>query len=299
MMFFFQYVMKRTFQSMVGNLFPNLITISIIAISMLIFSTFALLALNLTNFLKIWEDKIEVIAYLKRGASSSEVEPLLKKTRLLEGVEIVRYVSPYDAMTFMEAKLGGQKNLLEGIRPALLPPSFEIRLKKDYRNSTKIKEVVDRLRKIPQFEEIQYGQEWVETFSVLVHILRLTQWILGGLLLIAIVFITSNTLQLTISSRREEIEIMHWVGASPGFVRIPVYVEGLIQGLLGGGLAILFLFLLHQGFFLYIPPSMQAWLAKVPVLFLPPETIVWTLLGGMVLGFFGSFVASMRVLKYK
>jgi cell division transport system permease protein len=214
-------------------------------------------------------------------------------------VEIVRYVSPYDAMTFMEAKLGGQKNLLEGIRPALLPPSFEIRLKKDYRNSTKIKEVVDRLRKIPQFEEIQYGQEWVETFSVLVHILRLTQWILGGLLLIAIVFITSNTLQLTISSRREEIEIMHWVGASPGFVRIPVYVEGLIQGLLGGGLAILFLFLLHQGFFLYIPPSMQAWLAKVPVLFLPPETIVWTLLGGMVLGFFGSFVASMRVLKYK
>jgi cell division transport system permease protein len=150
-----------------------------------------------------------------------------------------------------------------------------------------------------QFEEIQYGQEWVETFSALVHILRLTQWILGGLLLIAIVFITSNTLQLTISSRREEIKVMHWVGASPGFIRVPFYVEGLIQGLLGGGLAIFFLFLLHQGFLLHIPPSMQAWLAKVPVLFLPPETIAWIILGGMVLGFFGSFVASMRVLKYK
>jgi hypothetical protein len=44
---------------------------------------------------------------------------------------------------------------------------------------------------------------------------------------------------------------------------------------------------------------MQAWLAKIPVLFLPLETIVWILLGGMVLGFFGSSVASMRVLKYK
>jgi len=282
-----------------GNLFPNLITIGIIAISMLIFSTFTLLAYNLTNFLKIWEDKIEVIAYLKRGTPSGEVEPLLDKTRLLEGVEVVRYVSPYDAMTFMEKKLGRQKNLLEGIQPAVLPPSFEIQLKKDYRNSTKIKEVVTHLKKIPQFEEIEYGQEWVETFSVLVHILRLTQWILGGLLLIAIVFITSNTLQLTISSRREEIEVMHWVGASPGFIRVPFYVEGLIQGLLGGGLAILFLFLLHQGLFLYIPPSMQAWLAKIPVLFLPPKTIVWILLGGMVLGFFGSIVASMRVLKYK
>jgi cell division protein FtsX len=76
-------------------------------------------------------------------------------------------------------------------------------------------------------------------------------------------------------------------------------MEGLIQGLLGGGLAILFLFLMHQGLFLNLPPSMQAWLAKIPVLFLPLETIVWILLGGMVLGFFGSSVASMRVLKYK
>ncbi len=199
----------------------------------------------------------------------------------------------------METRLGRQKNLLEGIRPATLPASFEIRLKKDYRNSTKIRELVTDLKKIPQFEDIQYGQEWVETFSMLVHILRLTQWILGGLLLIAIVFITSNTLQLTIFSRREEIEVMQRVGASPGFIQVPFYAEGMIQGLFGAGLAVLFLFLLHQGLFLYIPPSMQAWMAKIPVLFLPWETIVWILLGGLVLGFFGSFVASMRVLRYK
>jgi len=284
---------------MMGNLFPNLITIGIIAVSMLIFSTFTLLAFNLTNFLKIWEDKIEVIAYLKRGTPSGEVEPLLNRTRLLEGVEIVRYVSPYDAMNFMEMKLGGQKNLLQGIQPALLPPSLEIQLKKDYRNPTKINEVVRHLKEMAQFEEIQYGQEWVDAFSALLHTLRLTQWILGGLLLIAIVFITSNTLQLTISSRREEIEVMHWVGAGPGFIRVPFYVEGLIQGFLGGGLAILFLYLLHQGLLLHIPPSMQAWLSKVPVLFLPTETIAWILLGGTVLGFFGSFVASTRVLRYK
>jgi cell division transport system permease protein len=266
---------------------------------MLIFSTFTLLALNLTNFLKIWEDKIEIIAFLKKGIPSNEVEPLLEKTRLLDGVEVVKYFSPYDAMAFMETKLGGQKDLLEGIQPAILPASFEIQLKKDFRNSTKIKEVVGHLKEIPQFEEIQYGQEWVETFSVLVHILRLTQWILGGLLLIAIIFITSNTLQLTITSRREEIEVMHWVGASPAFIRGPFYLEGLIQGLLGSGLAIGILFLLHRGLFFYIPPSMQTWLARIPILFLPPETITWILLGGMVLGFFGSFVASMRVLKYR
>jgi cell division transport system permease protein len=91
---------------------------------------------------------------------------------------------------------------------------------------------------------------------------------------------------------------MHWVGASPLYIRIPFYVEGLIQGLLGSGLAILFLFLLHRGLLLYIPPSMQEWLARIPVLFLPPETMAWVLLGGMVLGFFGSIIASMRVLRH-
>jgi cell division transport system permease protein len=168
-----------------------------------------------------------------------------------------------------------------------------------------IKEVVYQLKQFSQIEEIQYGQEWVETFSAVVHVFRLTQWVLGGLLLIGIIFITFNTLQLTISSRKDEIEIMHILGASPAFIQVPFYVEGLIQGLLGTGLAILFLFyfyykvLLYQVFFLYITPSIKEWLTGIPILFLPPEKIVMIVLGGMVLGFFGSFAASVRFLKYR
>jgi len=301
----FLYMVRRALGNMKGNLFPNLTTIAIIGITMLIFSSFSLIAFNLTSFLKIWEDKIEVIAYLKKGIPSSEVEALLNNTRQLEGIEAVKYVSPFDAMAFMESKLGGQKNLLDGIQPGILPSSFEIRLKKDFRNSTSIKEVVSQLNQFPQIEEVQYGQEWVENVSAIVHIFRLTQWVLGGLLLIGIIFITSNTLQLTISSRREEIELMHILGATPAFIRVPFYIEGLIQGLLGTGLAMFFLFylyykvLLYKVFFAYVTPSMKEWLARIPILFLPPDRIAMIILGGMVLGFFGSFVASMRFLKYR
>lgn len=297
-MTFFWQVMGRTFQNIRGSLFLNLTTIGIIAVCMLIFSTFTLLAFNLTSFLKIWEDKIEVVTYLKKETPLKDVESLLKKTRFIEGVEAVKYISPFDAMAFMTSKLGSQKNLLEGIQPAVLPPSFEIQLKKDYRNPEKIKEVILQLKQFPQIEEIQYGEEWVGTFSALVHILQVTQWTLGGLILVAMIFIISNTLQLTISSRREEIEIMRIVGASPVFIQVPFYIEGLLQGLFGTGLAILFLFLLHKGFFLYIPSSVQSRLGGIPILFLPTETIAWILLAGMVLGFFGSFVASIRFLKY-
>lgn len=297
MISFLRYVMIRTLGNMKKNLFLNLSTIGIITISVLIFSTFSLIAFNLSSLLTLWEDQIEVIAYLKRQMSLNETETLLTNTRMIEGVEAVKYISPFDAMVFMEKKLSGQKNLLQGIKPVVFPPSFEIQLTKEYRNSTKIKEVVSRLRQLPQIEEIQYGQEWVETFSGFVHILRLIQWILGGVLLAAMVFIISSTLQLAISSRREEIEVMHLVGASPAFIQVPFYLEGMIQSLVGAGLAILLLFLLHKLFLFYVASLVQPWFSKIPILFLPPDAIIRILIGGIVLGFFGSFIASMRFLK--
>ena len=293
------YILARTIQDMRRNLFPDVATIGVITISVLIFSAFSLIAFNLAAFLKIWEDKIEVIAYLKRKTPASEVETLSNNIRQMGGVESVKYISSSDAMAFMEARLGGQKNLLEGIQPTVLPPSLEVQLRKEYRNAIKIGEVVSQLKQFSQIEEIQYSQEWVEMFSSLVHILRITQWFLGGLLLVAMAFIISNTLQLTISSRQEEIEIMQLVGASPSFVRIPFYVEGMIQGFLGAGLALLILFVLQRIVLLYLPLSMKDWFTKIPILFLPLNTLLGIIAGGMVLGFLGSFMASMRFLKYR
>ena len=226
MIFFLRYVTRRALHNMQGNLFPNLTAIGVIGISLLLFSVFSLIAFNLTAFLKVWEDSIEIHAYLKQGTSLPEVEALLKNVRAVEGIDKVNYVSPFDAMAFMEKKLGNQRNLLEGIKPAILPPSLEIQVEKNYRHTARIKELVSRLSQFSPIEEIQYGQEWVETFSSILHILRPTQWILGGLLLIATVFFVSMTLQLTISSRGEEIEIMQMVGASPAFIQFPFISRG-------------------------------------------------------------------------
>ena len=90
---------------------------------------------------------------------------------------------------------------------------------------------------------------------------------------------------------------MQLVGASPSFIQVPFYIEGMIQGLLGAGLALLFLFLLQRIVLLYLPLSMKDWLLKIPILFLPLKTLTGILLGGMVLGFLGSFMAAVRFLN--
>ncbi|MGQ9637160.1 MAG: cell division protein FtsX [Thermodesulfobacteriota bacterium] len=297
MMIFFHHFLLKTFRNMKGNLFPNLTTIGIIGISLLLASTFSLIALNFSYFMKLWEEKIALIAYLKRETPVEEVEPLLTRIRELEGVESLKYVSPFDAMVFLENRLGEQKNLLEGIQPKILPSSIEIELKKDYRNILRIKELILKIKKIPQIEEVQYGQEWVEIFSAVVHVLKMTQWIFGGLLLAAIIFIISNTLQLAISSRKEEIEVMKMMGASPAFIQIPFYIEGLIQGLLGAGIAILLLYILYGIALRTVTPIIRGWMSSFPILFLTGETIGMILAGGMLLGLFGSFIATMRFLR--
>lgn len=298
-MIFIRYVIRRTLQNIKGKFFLNLSAVGVIAISALIFSSFALIAYNFASFLEVWEEKIEVIAYLKKGISIKNTEDLLDHIRSLDGVESVRYFSPSDALAFLQAKLGAERNLLEGIQPSVLPASVEIQLKREYRRADQIRTLAERLKQFPQFEEIQYGREWVETFSTLVDILQITCWILGGVLLGAMILIISNTLQLTISSRREEIEIMQFVGASPFYIRVPFYMEGILQGLLGAAIAVGLLFLLHQVVLLYIPSSIQVWLARVSFLFLPAEFIAGILLGGMVLGFLGSILSSARLLRYR
>jgi len=298
-MIFVRYVVRRTLRNIKGKFFLNLSTVGVIAISALIFSSFALIAYNFASFLEIWEEKIEVIAYLKKGISIKNTEDLLDHIRSLDGVESVRYFSPSDALAFLQAKLGAERNLLEGIQPSVLPASVEIQLKREYRRANQIRTLAERLKQFPQFEEIQYGREWVETFSTLVDILQITCWILGGVLLGAMILIISNTLQLTIASRREEIEIMQFVGASPLYIRVPFYMEGILQGLLGAAIAVGLLFLLHRVVLLYIPSSIQVWLARVSFLFLPAEFIAGILVGGMVLGFLGSILSSARLLRYR
>lgn len=296
---FLHYVIRRTFRNMKGKVFLNLSTVGVIAISALIFSSFALVAYNFASFLRIWEEKIEVIAYIKKGISIKNIEDLLDHIRSLEGIESVRYSTPSDALSFLQAKLGAERTLLEGVQAGILPASVEIQLRKEYRRAAQIRTLAERLKQFPQFEEIQYGREWVETFSTLVDILQVTCWILGGLLLTAMVLIISNTLQLTIASRREEIEIMQFVGASPHYIRLPFYMEGVLQGLLGAGIAVGLLFLLHKAVLFYIPASIEIWMARVSLLFLPPEFIGGILAGGMVLGFLGSLLSSARLLRYR
>jgi len=289
--------LRKAYRDIRRNIWINGVSIGIIVFSLLIFSIFLVVLGNLNKLLVHWEGKIQVISYLKDGLSTHDVEHLERRILDLGGVRLIKYVSKADATLLFKRFFGNQKGILEGLDLDILPASFEIQLKKEFYRGRGVNEFVKKLSQLKGITDIQYGREWVTRLSTIVHLLRWGQWIVGGILFLAISFIISNTIKLSIYSRKEEIEIMRLVGATNGFIKIPFLIEGFFQGVSGAILSVGLLFLLYQSFLLKSGPFMKAYLGPTVFSFLPWNSIGGVMLVGISLGCLGSSLSLARFLK--
>lgn len=267
------------------------------AVSLATIATFFLIVVNIEQLAARWTQEIQVIAYLQRAPSSQELPALINKMEQLEGVEKVVYVSPLEAMEHFRERLGEDAALLQGIRPDLLPASFELGLRPAFRSQQGIEHIIEQLESLIPVDELRYGQTWLERFNNFISMLRFVGAFLGGFLLFAALFIVANTIRLTLYARRDELEIMALVGATMRFIKIPFMLEGAIQGFVGGLLSLLFL---SVSFSLIISRGLNAfWLTPVDfdLLFLTVTQQLLLVLAGVVLGVLGSLSSLRRFVR--
>jgi cell division transport system permease protein len=270
------------------------VTIGTITLALLIVSLFLLVFVNLENAAENWSEKVQVTAYFDHELSSQEQTVLKAKIIAIPGTSTVNYVSRDEALKRFKSRLRGQETLLEGVRAEILPTSFEIALKRANRDSEGVESFVASLKGIQGISEIQYGEEWVRRFNTFLNYMRMIGALLGGFLVITVIFIVSNTIKLTIYARREELEVMSLVGATPFFIKAPFLIEGIIQGGAGALSSLLLLFLLYEGFL----HNAGSFLTFNPVnsglAFLPLEYVGAIFLAGILLGFVGSLTSLKR-----
>jgi cell division transport system permease protein len=291
------YFVERAFINLRQNLFVTLLTIGTISLAFLILSLSLLIYVNLERVTENWSDRVQVTAYFDTNLSSNELSTLKAKILALEGTSDVVYVSQEEALQKFHSRLKGQESLLEGVSPDILPASLEIHLKKNSRDSTSISRFVEQLKKIPLVNEVQYGEEWVKRFSHFMDLIRFAGLLVSGFIVLAVVFIVANTIKLTIYARKDELELMGLVGATRLFIKIPFLIEGVVQGAVGAGLAILvlsgvYLAFLQNADFFFSFNTMEAGL-----LFLPFNYLVALLFAGAVLGFLGSLASLKRFIS--
>lgn len=289
------YFLRKALENIWTNPFLSLVTLSTIAISMLILGLFSLIYLNVQQSLHQMGDELQITAYLQETISSEQAEVLRSKVADWPEVEGITYISKEQALARFRSQLREYAGILEGLKENPLPASLELTLIPQYGRSGNIKELSTRLGRLSGVAEVQYGRKWMAKLRVFVEVMKLVGITVGGLLLIATIFVISNTIKLTFYSRREELEIMRLVGATDFFIKAPFLIEGLLHGLGGallaaGGLSLLILFLFSH---LDLPLRLAVMAGSLPM-----GQLVAGFLGlGLLLGVLGSMVSLRRFLR--
>lgn len=288
-------LIQRTLGVMRENSIAHLLSIGTIAISFFLFAAFLLLPLNLATMLQTWERKVQIILYLKDDVGELRGRQLASEVKQQEGVRGVRYISPREAKAAFERDLSGYGGILKGVAEEVFPASLEIELDERHRTPERIKGLASRLGAFPEVEEVEYGGIWLERLSLFLYTLRWGGWIVGGVLVAIVMSVTANTVRLTLYQKRGEIEILRLVGATDAFVKLPFYLAGGLQGLMGAGVSLLLLFFLYRLFIIKVAPYVSLYFGELHLSFLPLSMVGWILGIGFAAGLFGSLLSLKRV----
>jgi len=274
----------------------SVVSTAIIALSIFIFGLFLVIFFNFAGIFQRWGRSVAMDVYLRKGLEQSLVRQVGKKLEMFEGVDEVTFTSSREAYDEFRRMLGPQADLLDELGTNPLPASYRIRFEEEAGKAQFLADLAARVEKIPGVDEVRYGAEWVERFQGLIQVLRMLGLVIGGILLLASVLIISNTIRLTIFSRREEIEIMRLVGATETFIRVPFFLEGLLQGFAAGLVAVGMLWVLYQALLVNVHLPFPA-MSMGQFVFLPPWGRVALVGGGTLLGVLGSSVALSRFVE--
>ncbi len=258
-----------------------------IALSLWLVGLFFLGAWNGWQMLQSLKNRLEMQVFLLDTVSLEDAHQLRKQLLAIPGVDSVAFVSKYDAMQQFQKEFG--ENILDVLGDNPLPASFRIQLKPAYHSRQKVTAIMEKIKKYPEVEDVTYRYDLLTLIEKYLKIFFGVGMLLGGVIAVVSLVLISNTVRLAILSRREEIQIMRLVGATPGFVRRPFLVQGFYLGFLGTVLALFFLEVVLWGVRHFFGVTVQN------------VREIFALLGlwGILLGLWGSWRATGKYLREK
>ena len=234
---------KRNLQKTWPTQFMTLLTVSL---SVLIFSFFFLIYMNMIKAGENLKDDLRLTIYLEDEPVQEMQMELVRKITNFSPVDEIRFTSREEAFKSLAAQLGDNVDVLDDLDPSFLPPSIEVYPKKNLNTLAQIQRFSEYLASLPGAIKVQYGQEWVERFNYFTKLLRIIVFLSGFLLIMTTTFMVAYTIRLAVVARQAELEILRLLGATNSYIRTPFLIEGFLQGLLGSSLGLLALFFLFS-----------------------------------------------------
>ncbi len=235
------YAARRATRSILSSPVLQLVAVSTIALALLVFCVLVTVAVNLDRVASQWGDEMGVVAFFDGDPTPEKISSLVAQVSGWAEVDRVVVLTQAEGLADLKSALGEEAGLLDGIDPRVVPASMEIILAEPSRTVGAGEAIAARLRALPGLTDVNRvdtGQELLGRLAEVRDLLQLGGLVVGLLVLLAVVFIISNTIRLTLYARRAELEVMRLVGAAEWFVRVPCYVEGAFQGAVGAVVAL-------------------------------------------------------------
>lgn len=275
--------------------YQTVAAVSIMTMTLFLASAFFLIAAGSQAVLNFFETRPQVNAffnsqYVPTPEEINVIKSQVEDTGLVEGFT---YVSKENAFTIYQSLNQDDPFLLEGVTSQMLPASIEVSTRKP----EDLKIVADVLKVQKEVKDVRYAEDIVGTLITWTSSVRVIGIALVGTHVGITLIIILLIIGLKVSNRRDEIQLLQLVGATPWFISAPFILEGIIYGVVGGTLA----WAVSYGLLLSSMDFLNAFLSGIPVL--PVSlTFMLQLLGGEValgtfVGGLGGVIATRRFLK--
>ena len=292
------YLVKKGISSVWKNFLMSFASFSILMVSLLLVSCALLLMMNVNTIMGNIEDTNEITIYLEEDVTDKQLEHIRSVLEKNEDLTDVQYYSKEQALEDFRSDMAEYSELLDYLDENPMPETFLVRVK----DLSKIRSVVNTINQIDGVEQTKAPYDFA---SVLIHI-RNTFSIIGGAVLLALIVVSivivSNTIRTSVFARRNEINIMRYVGATSGFIKTPFFVDGMFIGILAGAASWGLTWLVYDSVFSLFSADLTLWQMFGFYGLTPFEDIMWLVLAvncaaGALLGAVGTVISTGKYIK--
>lgn len=295
----FNYLLKQGITGLWLNRVMSLASVAILTACLVILGGAGLLSMNLHDIFQAVESQNEVVVFVSDNATDSEIETLGNTLKSIDGVVSVEYVTKSEALEEQKEYMGDEGYLLDGLEDDNpLPASYRVSLA-DISQMDAIQSQIVRLGNV---DSVSAPTNLAETLTGIERTLLILGTIIIGILVVASLVVIGNTIKLTVFSRRQEINIMKYVGATNAFIRFPFLVEGVMIGLISALVAFAILMSVYSSITGMLLSSSVAWMSTISQSLSSFSDIWYWLLSafvvsGVLIGTVGSAAAMKKHLQ--
>lgn len=294
-LFSFDFI-KTTFSNIKSNkqLFSLSVATNFIAFTVL--GIFFLLFVNLDILFSSWDKHIQVIVYLDDKISNSNKKKIELLFNSNDKIDSIFFVSRDQAWESFRGKFSSKSNFVTSLNFNPLPDSYTLRFASGPDRLKNIRDFSEKIKNENGVESVEYGEKWISRFEQFMIFLRGFILVFGVVLFSGMILIISNTIKLSIYSRKDEIDLMTLLGATNQYIKVPLLLEGILQGVSGSLLALVSVKLIHLYIVFWFQGSLESVFRGLELQYLTKPIIFSVISTGIIVGVLGSSISANQFL---